>query len=129
MPKSKDIGTQAHGKFVPTCHNCGKIGHIRPNCYLLRSHRPSVIVFFFGHILLCFPGPSETVKGSNFYYSDLSLLCLTLCPFVTKRGSNFYLWTGNVFPNRSSVFVPKWPNGEFVNFIGLILCLDKNTYM
>jgi hypothetical protein len=40
MPKSKDIGTQAHGKFVPTCHNCGKIGHIRPNCYLLKSHRP-----------------------------------------------------------------------------------------
>lgn len=40
MPKFKDIGTQAHGKFVPTCHNCGKIGHIRPNCYLLKSHRP-----------------------------------------------------------------------------------------
>jgi hypothetical protein len=38
--KSKDTGTQAHGKFVPTCHNCGKIGHIRPNCYLLKSHRP-----------------------------------------------------------------------------------------
>jgi hypothetical protein len=40
MPKSKDTGTQAHGKFVPTCHNCGKIGHIRPNCYWLKSHRP-----------------------------------------------------------------------------------------
>jgi hypothetical protein len=40
MPKSKDTGTQAHGKFVPTCHNCGKIGHIRPNCYLLKSHTP-----------------------------------------------------------------------------------------
>jgi hypothetical protein len=40
MPKSKDTGIQAHGKFVPTCHNCGKIGHIRPNCYLLKSHRP-----------------------------------------------------------------------------------------
>jgi hypothetical protein len=40
MPKSKDTGTQAHGKFVPTCHNCGKIGHIRPNCYLLKFHWP-----------------------------------------------------------------------------------------
>jgi hypothetical protein len=40
MPKSKDTGIQAHGKFVPTCHNCGKIGHIMPNCYLLKSHRP-----------------------------------------------------------------------------------------
>jgi hypothetical protein len=39
-PKSKDTGTQVHGKFIPTCHNCGKIGHIRPNCYLLKSHRP-----------------------------------------------------------------------------------------
>jgi len=39
-PKSKDTGTHAHGKFVSTCHNCGKIGHIRPNCYLLKSHRP-----------------------------------------------------------------------------------------
>jgi hypothetical protein len=38
MPKSKESGTK--GKFVPTCHNCGKIGHIRPNCYLLKSHRP-----------------------------------------------------------------------------------------
>jgi hypothetical protein len=39
-PKSKDTNTQAHGKFVLTCHNCGKIGHIRPNCYLLKSHKP-----------------------------------------------------------------------------------------
>jgi hypothetical protein len=38
MPKSKESGTR--GKFVPTCHNCGKIGHIRPNCYLLKSHMP-----------------------------------------------------------------------------------------
>jgi len=38
-PKSKDTGTQAHGKFVTTCHNCGKIGHIRPNCFLLKTHR------------------------------------------------------------------------------------------
>jgi hypothetical protein len=38
MPKSKESGIQ--GMFIPKCHNCGKIGHIRPNCYLLRSHRP-----------------------------------------------------------------------------------------
>jgi hypothetical protein len=38
MPKSKEPRTR--GKFVPTCHNCGKIGHIRPNCYLLKSYRP-----------------------------------------------------------------------------------------
>jgi hypothetical protein len=37
MPKSKESGTR--GKFVPTCHNCGKTGHIRPNCYFLKSHR------------------------------------------------------------------------------------------
>ena len=37
-PKCKDTGTQAHGKFVPTCLNCGKVGHIRPNCFLLKSH-------------------------------------------------------------------------------------------
>jgi hypothetical protein len=40
MPKSKESGTQ--GKFFPTCHNCGKICHIRPNCYLLKSDRPLI---------------------------------------------------------------------------------------
>jgi hypothetical protein len=38
MPKPKESGKR--GKFVPTCHNCGNIGHIRPNCYLLKSHGP-----------------------------------------------------------------------------------------
>jgi hypothetical protein len=38
MPKSKESGTR--GKFVSACHNCGKIAHIKPNCYLLKSHRP-----------------------------------------------------------------------------------------
>jgi hypothetical protein len=37
-PSFKNSGTQ--GKFVPICHHCGKIGHIRPKCYLLKSHRP-----------------------------------------------------------------------------------------
>jgi hypothetical protein len=38
MPNSKESGIQ--GKFIPKCHNCGKIRHIRPNCYLLKSHKP-----------------------------------------------------------------------------------------
>jgi hypothetical protein len=37
-PNSKESGTQA--KFVPICQHCGKVGHIRPKCYLLKSHRP-----------------------------------------------------------------------------------------
>jgi hypothetical protein len=38
MPNSKESGIQ--GKFIPKCHNCGKVSHIMPNCYLLKSHRP-----------------------------------------------------------------------------------------
>jgi hypothetical protein len=41
--KSKDSGTQAHGMFVPNCHNCGKIGHIRPNCFMLKTHKSWII--------------------------------------------------------------------------------------
>jgi hypothetical protein len=37
-PKSKELWTQC--KFVFICYNCEKIGHIRPNYYLLKSHRP-----------------------------------------------------------------------------------------
>jgi hypothetical protein len=40
-PKSKDHqGKQTQGKFVPTCHHCRIVGHIRTNCYLLKSQRP-----------------------------------------------------------------------------------------
>ena len=37
-PKSKLI-VREHNKtvFVPTCHLCGVVGHIRPNCSLLRQ--------------------------------------------------------------------------------------------
>jgi len=59
-----------------------------------------------------YPGPSETVRGSNFYSSYvLLLLCFTLFPFVTKRGSNFYFLTRNVFPNQSSDFCPRMAKG------------------
>lgn len=28
---------QTHGKFVSTCHHCGVVGHIRPNCWRLKA--------------------------------------------------------------------------------------------
>ena len=36
--KSFDVDIEVHKKsiFVPTCHLCGVVGHIRPNCSLLR---------------------------------------------------------------------------------------------
>jgi hypothetical protein len=39
-PKSKDTSTRDHGKFVLTCHNCGKVSHIRPNCFLFKQDAP-----------------------------------------------------------------------------------------
>jgi len=40
-PKSKvHLGKQIQPKFVPTCHRCGIVGHIRPNCCQLKSQRP-----------------------------------------------------------------------------------------
>jgi hypothetical protein len=42
------------------------------------------------------------------------LLYFTLCPFVTKRGSNFYLGWDCIF-NRSSDFCPRMAKGEFVS--------------
>lgn len=32
-------------RFVPTCHHCGKLGHIRPNCYSLKrlSRNPPLV--------------------------------------------------------------------------------------
>ena len=43
-PKSKPT-VREHNKsvFVPTCHLCGVVGHIRPNCSLLRQKPKSEI--------------------------------------------------------------------------------------
>jgi hypothetical protein len=43
-PKSKGTSTQAHSKFVPTCHNCGMIGHIKSNCYLLKLKETNILL-------------------------------------------------------------------------------------
>jgi hypothetical protein len=40
-PKSKaNLGKQTQVLFVPTCHHCGIVGHIKPNCCQLEFQRP-----------------------------------------------------------------------------------------
>jgi hypothetical protein len=43
----------------------------------------------------------------------------TLCPFKTKMGSIFIFWIGNVFLTGQVIFVPEWPNREFVSLYWL----------
>jgi hypothetical protein len=39
-PKSKaHLWKQTQAKFIHTCHHCGIVGHIRPNCCHLKSQR------------------------------------------------------------------------------------------
>jgi hypothetical protein len=63
----------------------------------------SALLKLFGYILLCFPGPSETVKGSNFYFRP-----------------RMYFQTGQV------IFVPEWPKGEFVSILASFCVWTKS---
>jgi hypothetical protein len=49
----------------------------------------------------------------------------TLCPFVTKRGSNFYFGLGMYFQTGQVIFVPEWPKGEFVSILALFCVWTK----
>jgi hypothetical protein len=55
-----------------------------------------------------------------------SLLCFTLCPFVTKGGSNVYFGPGMYFQTGQVIFVPKWPKGEFVSILALFCVWTKS---
>jgi hypothetical protein len=57
----------------------------------------------------------------GFYYSVLPFV-----PFVIKRGSNFYFFTRIVFSTGQVIFVPKWPNGEFVSLKLAAFCWTKS---
>jgi hypothetical protein len=72
-----------------------------------RQHFCSVFVFLYNSWI--YYSVSRVLLrplGGVIFLFQLVVLLLCL-PFVTKRGSNFYFWTGNVFPNRSSDFCPR----------------------
>jgi len=48
-------------------------------------------------------------------------ILFTLCPFETKMRSIFIFGSGFVFLTGQVNFVPEWPKGEFISFIGYIL--------
>jgi hypothetical protein len=77
-------------------------------------------------ILLCFPGPSETVRGVIFISVGCFITLFTLCPFVTKRGSNFYFGPGMYFQTDQVIFAPKWTNEEFVSILALFCVWTKS---
>jgi hypothetical protein len=54
------------------------------------------------------------------------LLCFTLCPFVTKLGSNFYFGPGMYFQTDKVIFVPEWPKGEFVSVLASFYVWTKS---
>jgi hypothetical protein len=33
-------GGKGANQSIPTCHHCGVTGHIRPNCFQIRSQKP-----------------------------------------------------------------------------------------
>jgi hypothetical protein len=50
----------------------------------------------------------------------------TLCPFVTKRGSNFYFGPGMYLQTGQVIFVPEWPKEEFVSILALFCVWTKS---
>jgi hypothetical protein len=59
-----------------------------------------------------------------FYYSVLPFV--PLCPFETKRGSNFYFRPGMYFQTGQVIFVPEWPKGEFVSILASFCVWTKS---
>jgi hypothetical protein len=55
-----------------------------------------------------------------------SLLWFTLCPFVTKRGSNCCFGPGMYFQTGQVIFVPEWPKGAFVSILALLCVWTKS---
>jgi len=121
--------------------NFSRQWYMRVLLYLWRTY--PCCSFFFFHSAWCFSF-LLSVKRFDLYYSIsrallrplggvismtvvfFLLLCFTLCPFVTKRGSNFYFWPGMYFQTGQVIFVPEWPKGEFVSILASFCVWTKS---
>jgi hypothetical protein len=54
------------------------------------------------------------------------LLCFTLFPFVTKRGSDFIFGPGMYFQTGQVIFLPEWPKWEFVCILASFCVWSKS---
>jgi hypothetical protein len=55
-------------------------------------------------------------------------LLLYLSFVLLRKKGEYCFWTGFVFLTGQVIFVPKWPNGEFVSFIGYIMLTKSLPY-
>jgi hypothetical protein len=87
-------------------------------------------VFVFDKLLNLYYSVSRVLLrplgGVIFISVGCFITLFILCPFVTKRGSNFYFWTGNVFPNRSSDFCPRMAKRGVFSILSLFCVSTKS---
>jgi len=80
-------------------------------------------VFVFDKLLNLYYSVSRVLLrplgGEIFISVDCFITLFTICPFVTKMGSNFYFGPGMYFQAGQVIFIPEWPKGEFVSILAL----------
>ena len=107
-PKSKPIIREYNKSvFVPTCHHCGVVGHIRPNCSLLRQKPKSKTRFAVRNtdipkfIPVChFCGVSSYIrpnchKFKSKHYVFQSRICNDISPIISPY-KLFYILLKNL---------------------------------
>jgi hypothetical protein len=88
------------------------------------------LVFIFDKLLNLYYSVSRVLLrllgGVIFISVGCFITLFTLCPFVTKTGSNFYFGPGMYFQTDQVIFVPEWPKGEFVSILALFYVWRKS---
>jgi hypothetical protein len=120
--------------------NFSRQGYMRVLLYLWKTY-PCCSFFFYSAWCFSFllsvklfdlyysvyRGPSETVRGSNFYCSWF--VCYSGLPFVPlwQKGEVIFIFgLGMYFQTGQVIFVPEWPKGEFVSILASFCVWTKS---